>query len=142
MMRKNITCLLFILFSVSSITFSQNPDYYIKKDTWIATLVASREAFIKQQQEVNSRFKLELGPWYSVGFFPAEPGNSFNEKFPPEEDNNLNKQYDNGKYTWKKQKWTDGTIINFPSLVNSAVYIQRNITCDRDTTVKAYFGSD
>jgi alpha-galactosidase len=141
-MRKIISCLIFILFSVSSITFSQIPDYYIKKDTWIATLVASREAFIKQQQEINSRFKLDPGAWYSVGFFTAESGKSFDEEFPPEKDNSLNKQYDKGKYIWKKQNWTDGTIINFPSVVNSAVYIQRNIICDRDTSVKAYFGSD
>ena len=141
-MRKNILHLFLYLFVISSVTFSQNPGYYIKKDTWISTLVASREAFIKQQQEINLRFKLEPETWYSVGFFTAEPGNSFDEKFPPEVDNNINKQYDNGKYTWKQQSWTDGTIINFPALVNSAVYLQRNIICDRDTSVKAYFGSD
>ena len=141
-MRKNIIHFLLILLFISSVTFCQNPDYYVKKDNWIATLIASRETFIKQQQEVNTRFKLSLGAWYSVGFFPAKPGNSFDEKFPPENDNDLNQQYDNGKYTWEKQKWADGTIINFPALVNSVVYLQRDINCDRDTTIKAYFGSD
>ena len=141
-MKKNIEYFLLILFSVSSVTFGQNPDYYIKKDTWIATLISSREAFIKQQQEVNKRFKLNLGSWYSVGFFPAKSGDSFDEKFQPEDDNDLNKKYENDKYIWEKQKWTDGTIVNFPALVNSAVYLQRNIYCDRDTSIKAYFGSD
>ena len=141
-MKKYIIYFLLILFSVSSAASGQNPDYYIRKDTWIATLIASREAFIKQQQEVSKRFKLNLGSWYSTGFFHAKPGDSFDEKFPPEDDNDLNKKYDNDKYAWEKQTWTDGTIINFPALVNSAVYLQRNINCDRDTSIMAYFGSD
>ncbi len=141
-MRKNIINVLLILLFISSVSFGQNADYYIKKETWIATLIASRENFIKQQQEINLQFKLILEPWYSAGFFPAKPGESFMEKFPPEDDNDLSKQYDNGKYKWEKQKWVDGTIINFPALVNCTVYLQRNINSDRDTTIKAYFGSD
>ncbi len=141
-MRKKIIDIFFISLIISSFTFGQDPDYYIKKDTWIATLVSSREAFMKEQQKQSEKFKLVLGSWYSIGFFAAEPGNSFDEKFPPEEDNDLNKQFENGKYKWEKQEWLDGTIINFPALANSVVFLQRNIYCERDTTIKAYFGSD
>ncbi len=123
--------------------FSQDPEYYQKKGNWIETLITSREALTKYQQVINSRFKLELEPWYSVGFFQSKPGESFDQKFPPEDNSDLNKQYDNGKFKWKRQPdWVDGVVNYFPDSLNCAIYIQRIIKSDRDTTIKVYFGSD
>ena len=114
-MSKNIISILLYFIFISNISHAQDPDYYIKKDTWVAALIASREAFMEEQKKDNLKFKLVLGSWYSVGFFPSKPDQSFDEKFPPEDDNDLNMQYDKGKYKWEiKPEWVDGTIIYFP----------------------------
>ena len=142
MKNKILFIILFVLL-LTSFCFSQDPEYYQKKDNWIETLITSREALTKYQQVINSRFKLELGSWYSVGFFQSKPGESFDQKFPPENNSDLKEQYDNGKFKWKEQTdWFDGTVNYFSDSNNCVIYLQRSIKSDRDTTIKAYFGSD
>ncbi len=114
-MSKNIISILLYFIFISTISHAQDPDYYIKKNTWVAALIASREAFMEEQKKDNLKFKLVLGSWYSVGFFSSKPDQSFDENFPPEDDNDLKMQYDKGKYKWEiKPEWIDGTIIYFP----------------------------
>ncbi len=142
-MKKNIISVILLTAVLASLSFAQVPEYYKKKSTWLETLIASREAFMKQREEINSRFKLILGPWYSAGFFPSKPDESFDENFPPKANDDITATYMNNKYKWEKNAgWEDGTIINFPDVADRVVYLQRNIRSDRDTTIKAYFGSD
>ena len=142
-MNRTIILSFTIVFLFISFCYAQDNSFYNKKDSWIETLVSSRETFMKQQEEINSKFKLILGEWYSVGFFKSKQGESFEEIFPPEENSDLSAQYDNGKFKWEAQpSWNDGTINYFPDSTNSSMYLQRNIHSDRDTSIKAYFGSD
>ncbi len=142
-MKIKIQFIIITALLLSSYCFPQDPEYYKKKDTWIETLVASREALTKYEKEIHSRFRLDLEPWYSVGFFQSKPGESFDQKFPPEDNSDLNEQYLNGKFKWEKQPdLNDGSINYFPDSSNYVIYLQRNINSDRDTTIKAYFGSD
>ncbi len=142
-MKNKVLTILSVCFLIASYCFAQDPGYYKKKSTWLQTLIASRETFIKQQNEINSRIKLVLEPWYSVGYFRCKPGDSFKKNFPPEDRSDLNATYDNDKYKWEKRSgWEDGTVIKFKPIENSVIYLQRNIKCDRDTNLKAYLGSD
>ena len=97
------------VFLFLSLCYAQDNTFYNKKDSWIETLVSSRETFIKQQEEINSKFKLILGEWYSVGFFKSKQGESFEDKFPPEENSDLSIKYYEGKYymerTTNMERW-------------------------------------
>jgi len=142
MKSKILINFIIILFLFISNCIAQERGYYQKKDSWIKTLIASREAYMKQYDKDHPSSNFVFGPWYYVGPFIGESKDSFDEKFAPENDNKLGIKYNIGEYKWEKQpEWIDGTIIPLPSLLNSAVYIQRNIKCRGDTTIKAYFGS-
>ena len=142
-MKSKILFIIIAVSLLSSYCFAKDPEYYKKKDTWIATLISSREALTKYEKEIHSRFKLDVEPWYSAGFFKSKPGESFDQKFPPEDNSDLDKQYDNGKFKWVKHvDLVDGSINYFPDSSDYVIYLQRKINSDRDTTIKAYLGSD
>ena len=140
MKRLILTASFFIVF-ITSINFSQSPKYYIKKGTWLETLVASREALAKMENNSTVKFSPVLGIWYINGPWKSEPGKAFEQKFPPEDNADISAKY--GEIKWEpKPDWKDGVVIDLPNTSNISTYLLRNIKSDRDTTITAYFGSD
>jgi len=126
------------------------PSYYVKKDTWHATLRASREALQKYEateqaaEPVESANKgLSLGPWYIAGPFYLEGGRkrTFDHAFPPEKGVDLAKPM--GKERWQaRPQFSDSTVQNLQAGTNGATYLYRTVTAGRGRTVTGYFGSD
>ena len=140
MKRLILTAACLIVF-ITTINFAQTPAFYLKKGTWIETLSASREALAKEEKEKVSNFKLIAGQWYLTGPFISEPGKSFEQKFPPEDNGNLSAVY--GDKKWEpRPEWNDGIVIDLPPTGNADYYIQKNLNANRDTTITGYFGSD
>src|ERR1700690_3743066 len=106
----------FFIFIIS-ISFSQTPKYYLKKGTWIETLIGSREELAKEEKNNTDKFTPALGPWYITGPWTSEAGKSFEQKFPPEDNADISVQY--GGHTWEpKPDWKDGIVISLPNTSN------------------------
>jgi alpha-galactosidase len=140
MKRLILASALFIIF-IATIDFAQTPKYYVKKTTWLETLVESREALAKEEQNSSAKFNPVLGIWYKNGPWISKSEKSFNEKFPPEDNADISVNY--GEFKWEpKPDWKDGAAIDLPNTSNISTYLLRNIKSDRDTTITGYFGSD
>jgi len=140
MKRIILTASFFIVF-ITTINFTQTPKYYIKKGTWFETLVESREALAKEEQNSSANFNPILGTWYKNGPWISKSQKSFEEKFPPEDNADISVNY--GEFKWEpKPDWKDGVVTNLPYTSNISTYLLRNIKSDRDTTITGYFGSD
>ena len=140
MKRIILTASFFIVF-ITTINFTQTPKYYIKKGTWFETLVESREALAKEEQNSSANFNPILGTWYKNGPWISKSQKSFEEKFPPEDNADISVNY--GEIKWEpKPDWKDGVVTNLPYTSNISTYLLRNIKSDRDTTITGYFGSD
>ncbi len=140
MKKLIITASSFLIFIVS-IGFAQTPNYYLKKGTWIETLIGSREELAKMERSITVKFEPVLGPWYAAGPWLSEPGKSFGQKFPPEDNADIAVAYGDKKWEMKPE-WKDGVVIDLPNTGNISTYILRTITSDRDTTISGFFGSD
>src|ERR1035437_9235647 len=140
MKRLIFTSSLLIVF-ITSISFSQAPKYYIKKGTWLETLVQSREELAKEEKSIKVKYNPVLGTWYMNGPWKSEHGKAFEQKFPPEDNADISVKY--GERKWEpKPDWKDGVAIDLPSTSDISTYLIRNINSDRDTTITGYFGSD
>ncbi len=140
MKRLALTAFSFILF-VISIGFAQAPKYYLKKGTWIETLIGSREELAKEEKNGSGKFEPVLGPWYVTGPWKGDSGKSFDQKFPPEDNPDISAKYGDNKWE-PKPGWENGVVISLPNAGNISMYLLRTITSDRDTTISGYFGSD
>ena len=140
MKKLTFTTSSFLIF-IFSMSFSQAPKYYLKKDTWMETLIGAREELARQEKNTITKFTPALGPWYLSGPWRSKSEKSFDQKFPPEDNANISVTY--GDKKWEaKPDWRDGVIISLPNTSNISTYILRTITSDRDTTISGYFGSD
>ena len=140
-MKKLIFISSAFLISLISISFAQTPKYYLKKGTWMETLIGSREELAKEERSNTIKFTPVLGPWYVTGPWISEAGKSFGQKFPPEDNADISVGY--GDKKWEpKPDWKDGIVINLPPAGNISTYLLRTITSDRDTTISGFFGSD
>ena len=131
-----------LLFIVSlAMSFAQTPKYYLKKGTWIETLIGSREELAREARTNTDKFEPVLGVWHVTGPWKSESGKSFEQKFPPEDNADIGAHY--GDRRWEpKPDWKDGVVIDLPNAGNISMYLLRIITSDRDTTISGFFGSD
>jgi formylglycine-generating enzyme required for sulfatase activity len=125
-----------------------DPPYYVRKDTWQDTLLASREALVKHEAEEASRPKpaddsgLQFGAWYQVGPFVAKK-DAFAEVFPPEKKIDLAERYNDGKLKWAKHsEYADGIVQMLSAPSQAATYLYRVLTAAKPDTLTGYFGSD
>ena len=96
-----------VVFLVPGTSFAADPPYYAKKSTWQETMLASREALMKQEADQAAKPSTEakpqvqpkpsggiqLGTWYLVGpFYPPNGQKNFTLAFPPEQDAALNRR--------------------------------------------------
>jgi alpha-galactosidase len=141
-MKNFLLSLLFLSFLSSSI-YAGDPPYYLKGNTWIETMFNSREKLMNYEEQNERNNPLTLKNWFAIGPFVSETKKPFSESFPPEKEINLNQSYDNGTQQWHEEKsWVDGSIINFPHVDFSDMYLYRIINSKIDTTVTACLGSD
>jgi len=138
-----------VAIAATGVAQADAPSYYAKKDTWQATLRASREALLRDEAEQagpkdeGSGQGLSLSPWYLAGPFALEGGRkkSFDHAFPPEKGVDLAKPM--GKYRWEaRPKFADGLVHNLRAGSNSSTYLYRTITANAARKVTGYFGSD
>jgi len=125
-----------------------DPPYYVRKDTWQETLLASREALVKHEADEANRPKpaddsgLQFGPWYQVGPFVAKK-NAFEEVFPPEEKIDLAGSYADGKLKWAQHsEYADGIVTMLSAPSQAATYLYRVLTAAKPGAITGYFGSD
>jgi formylglycine-generating enzyme required for sulfatase activity len=160
--RLPVTALLLAL-GASASAREADPPHYVKKATWQETLIASREALQKQEDEKAQAVKpaaktepLELGPWHMSGpFFPQDRKRDFLCSFPPEKEAGLNspdapaaetkaalaRQYD--KLQWRPQpQFVDGVPHDLIADGNGSTYLYRTIVAADTLTITGYFGSD
>ncbi|MCH5376913.1 MAG: DUF1549 and DUF1553 domain-containing protein, partial [Planctomycetes bacterium] len=85
----------------------------------------------------------KLGPWHSVGPFPADSFDQAHDKaFEPEQDVDLSKTYRNGQLKWQAHPdWKDGQPHELTG-ENAATYLFRTITVDRAMPLLLSMGSD
>ena len=62
-MKKIAFTIFSLLIFIMSIGFAQTPKYYIKKGTWIETLIGSREELAREEKNNTGKFTPVLGPW-------------------------------------------------------------------------------
>jgi hypothetical protein len=84
-----------------------------------------------------------LGEWKAIGPFPSDSFDAaYKNAQPPEKEVNLSAAYLDGKLKWSAHpEWTDGKVYQLDG-ENSAFYLTREITADRDVPVTLSFGSD
>lgn len=140
-MKKNIISFFLSLLFLSH-AFATDPSYYVKGNTWVETMFNSREMLAKYEAEIAKNNPLILNNWFAIGPFVSDNKNAFSETFPPENEIDLNKTYDNGLKWLEKASWRDGEIIGFENIDYSAMYLYRVISSKSDTNVTAYLGSD
>ncbi|HTY10035.1 MAG TPA: putative Ig domain-containing protein [Bacteroidota bacterium] len=139
-MKKPAVIFFLSVFTIS-IGMAQAPKYYIKKGTWLETLIGSRQELAEEQRVNTVKFKPVMGTWYAIGPWLSGSGKSFGEKFPPEDNTDISAAY--GDKKWEARPyWQDGVVINLPATGNASTYLVRTITSDRDTTISGFFGSD
>src|SRR5512140_3463422 len=132
-----LTCFIFLP------AFAGDPPFYLKKSGWHATMLASREAFAKQEAAVRATEKTMFGPWYMIGPFASVTRRPFFEVFPPEREIALNKRYADGALAWTQHpEWESGRAVELPHVSQSATYLYRTVLAHRDTTMVLYLGSD
>ncbi len=83
-----------------------------------------------------------LSDWSSIGPFTAASGSeAYAKAFPPEQEMDLAKTYEDGKLKWVPQpSWQDSAVQTL-SGENAATYLYRTITVEAAKTVALYMGS-
>jgi alpha-galactosidase len=118
-----------------------DPSYYVKKATWHETVRASQEALEKEVTASLGNLGVRPGRWFVAG--PFKGADAFARPFPPESGVDLNASYENGTLRWQARvDWRDGQVIMFDAGDSVARYLVRTLKAAKDTTIKAYLGSD
>ena len=126
-----------------------NPEWYVRKDTWQETMRVSREALAKHLEKAantestpGSPSSVRLTPWHAIGPFPKPADNDgWDHAFPPEQEIEPSKRY--GELAWKRETRPDGqwhTDINLPD--RASIYMFRTITSQRARKLSVYLGCD
>ena len=138
---RAISCALVSFLLLPGDVRADDPQFYVRKNTWNETVLESRAALQRYKADLATLAGLKSGPWYWVGPFTAEK--PYEQAFGPEEGFNADKRYGEGRLAWKiRSEWMDGDIIQLPSVDNSANYMYREISVEEDTVVTFYLGSD
>lgn len=117
--------------------------FYLKRATREATLLASRQAIVRQHGAV------EQSPWKLIGPFDNPQGHGHQTVYPPEKEINLQAAYtgaDDQSVKWQDAgRFSDGethTLNLFPQNEFILCYLYRTIEVDRDMPATLYLGSD
>ena len=138
-----------VLLVVSATASAADPAYYAKKGTWQETMVAAREALLRQEVEKSKTPEapqdatITMGPWHMAGPFYVDGGSTrgFDHVFPPEQGIDLAKPM--GKLRWVAQpQFDDGKVHGLSAGTNGSTYLYRTITATAPKTITGYFGSD
>jgi alpha-galactosidase len=140
---KRTACLLLATVTFALSALAGDPSFYVKKSSWYESMRVSREALANKEAVIHKLEQKVLGPWYMIGPFPSVNHTAFYDVFPPEREIALDKAYEHGKFSWKKQPgWENGKVIELPHVNYSATYLYRSISVPRDTGITLYLGSD
>ena len=122
---------------------AQDPSFYRKQNTWQHTVQASLEALNTQHGAGGGSSAVRLGPWTSIGPFRANTRDAFAEVFPPETEFVPGKAYEGGSLRWTdRPQWRDGTVVLFEQTDFCAMFISRQVSAPRDTTLALSLVSD
>ena len=80
--------------SVMAVSRAEAPKYFVKHDTWAATMLATRAAYAQRPQQEP----LELATWFGTGPHAAK---DFNEALFPEQGVDLAAKDEGGKPRWQ-----------------------------------------
>ena len=141
MITINRAALVFAMLVIATSAFGEDPEYYVKKDTWQETLQASREAvlvYLSNPATMKEVVEPEYGPWFQLGPYSSE--NTFEEAFLPEKEIDL--ATGDGERKWKQLEVKDGLVHHTAIDANSAVYLYRTISAERPMTVPSYYATD
>ncbi len=146
------------LAAVCGSAMAAEPEWYVRKDTWQATMQASREALAAWEAERTAEAKeakparpgkhgLAMGPFHRIGPFSERGKSAFETAFAPEKEMELaggpidvSKRH--GKLHWQRRNDADGVVHQLRCPDESALYFYRTITSKQSRKVMAYFGSD
>jgi len=133
-----------LLFATPAFTQADAPDWYVKLDTWQATLDASLDALFGQSGGTG----LQLSAWSWVGPFSLpdsrDMGKVFETPFAPEtEPFVLDTPLHGGQQRWAAEpQWQDGVINRLGTVEFAAYYVSRTITVPAARRLKVYLGCD
>ncbi|MGE5295781.1 MAG: hypothetical protein ACM3VT_13220, partial [Solirubrobacterales bacterium] len=128
------TVLLWSLLTFATVSV-QAADVYVKKDTWSATLMATRLRF----QQDTGALDVQLGPWYCTdGLFAG----AFAKALFPEQGVDLQAKDDKGKALWEQRDYADGQVHGLSAGSACATYLYRTITAPQAGTLPISLGSD
>jgi len=135
-----LSAVLVVVWMASNV-FGTDPEYYVKKGTWQASMQASREALVVHLNKPGKpklSARPQFGPWYEMG--PYSDGDAFNRAFFPEKQIDLSQS--DGDKRWKRIKATDGIVHSLSLNGNTVTYFYRKIIASRPETMMTYYGSD
>ena len=115
---------------------AREADFYVKKDSWTATMLATRDRY----QALIDTAPVRAGPWSSTVALKAK---SFGDALFPEQGVNLDSKDEKGQLIWRQHaEWVDGVAQSLSAPGSSSTYLFRVITAKTAATVTAGFGSD
>ena len=136
---QTISLLVFgsMLAAMAAESIAAGPPVYVKKATWIETMVAARTPRIPE----NKRPAVEMTAWSTSGPLRAK---SFTESFFPEQGVDLAARGPGGAPLWTQQpQWADGQTHPLPtSRQSEATYLFRTIAAKEATTLLVELDSD
>ncbi len=113
---------------------------YVKKDTWAATMLATRHAYQAWAGEDQQAGNLIFGPWYEAGPFDSE---TFSQECIDIRNINVKAKDKDNKRLWKKRNnYADGRVWGLTPNTVGPTYLYRTITADKATTIGVGLGSD
>jgi formylglycine-generating enzyme required for sulfatase activity len=111
-------------------------DCYVKKATWVETILATRAAVSQQA----AQGPVELGPWHATRPLPAR---SFSEALFPEQGVDLQAKSADGKPLWQEHKeWVDGQVYMLEGGGRASSYLFRVVKATQAVSLEAGLGSD
>jgi len=128
------TVLLWSLLTFATVSV-QAADVYVKKDTWSATLLATRLRF----QQDTGALDVQLGPWHCTdGLFAG----AFAKALFPEQGVDLQAKDGKGKALWEQRDYADGQVHDLSAGSACATYLYRTITAPQAGPLPISLGSD
>ena len=124
-----------LLLLAATVARAADAMFYARKDTWQNTMMAAREALVRQEAEQASQpVKRPDGPdderwspWHHIGPFASPGTRAFGFAFPPEKEIDLAKTYNGMKWS-ARPEWIDGVVHDLQTPGDSATYLYRTVT--------------
>jgi len=110
-------------------------EVYVKKGTWIETLLATRDRCRQGMEDID----IVLGPWYRTAALQA---GSFDKAMFPEQGVDLKAKDASGRPLWRRGSFADGQVHKLQAGSACATYLFRTIRSGRDRELPVALGSD